>query len=516
MSAGPAVPPQIDVALAERVIEATKRHGIFRGAEPTTPEEFVVKANEMYQLALQAKAGGMGEKPAIVEVLGIVEGTPVAAPGAVPAPAAPVDNPFAGPSAPAPAAAPAGPPTASVPPQAAPPAAPPAAPAPPVAAPAPAAPVQIVEKATGQIFELPADQPAEPYIASGQYDLVASATPVAPPAAPQQPEPVAAPPQQAAPAAAPSGVPAIDPSQYASVEPWTGYTGQNIAPIMEQIQQVAATQDADTLRRVLGHVWAYESGPAGKGRKQLLKKLTELSQGGGEAQAPATPPVVPGEGADVQPAAPFAGVPAPAAPGVPPAAPAPGAVPAAPAPAAAPTSAPLTTQFPQQPVYQVDPSTGLIAPLADGTTQKSEAAIRAANLPIPVDIQGDPPVLPQDFSQLAANQIAWYASQFTACLAVANWKGAIAEGYAADAKLVARDRLSQYKAGNPAPKGTTVDQIEAQAYAAIPEIAQAQQVQAEWSGYAKLLRELAGIYENNLIRLSREQTRLADEAAVSR
>lgn len=496
MSAAPPV-TITDANVAVPFIQATIQHGVYKGEMPATPADQVAKANELYVLAKQAQAGGMGNQPVLQQMIAIVEGG-----GAPAAPAAPAEpNPFGGVPAPT---APAAPPVAPAPPVSAPPvAAPPAPPVAPPAPPAPAGPTKIVQVSTGQIFELPPGQDHEPYTNTPEYDLVAEqpAAPPAPPVAPAAPAASFAEPTP--PAAGPSGVPAIDPAQYQTVEPWEGYSKENIPPIIEKLTQIVTSQDPDTVKRILAHVWEYENGASGKKRKRLQEKLQEFATGGGTSPAAppaAAPPVAPGEGGDVMPQPPFS-------------APAPMGVPAPPGPVA--PSAPVTTSLPDLPQYAADPTTGLIAPL-DGTTQKSEAAIRAAGLPIPAEIEGEVPVLPQDFTSLAPNQLAWYASQYTSCLARANWLAAVAEGHAADAKIVADGLMRQYKAANPAARGTTVDQVEAAAYAAVPEIAQAKQVTAEWSGHAKKLRELAGIYESNLTRLSREQTRLADEAALAR
>lgn len=125
-------------------------------------------------------------------------------------------------------------------------------------------------------------------------------------------------------------------------------------------------------------------------------------------------------------------------------------------------------------------------------------------------------MLQTDFTSLSDQEIALSASQFNACLARANWLTAVAEGHAADAKIVAEGLMREYKASNPAPKGTTVDQIEAQAIAANPEISAAKKVQSDWACHGKLLHSLAGTYQSNCERLSREQTRRSDERNVTR
>jgi hypothetical protein len=300
-----------------------------------------------------------------------------------------------------------------------------------------------------------------------------------------------------------SGVPAIDPSQYATVEPWQGFAKTKIKDIMENIDRVMRDHPNDA-KRVLAHVWEYEKN--NKERTSLINKLTALAQQlqGGGVPAPAAP--VPGEGGDVQPTPPFAsGGP------VPPAAPAP----AAPANAFVDQGTAIAPQATPQPAPGTiinQPSSGangLLAPL-EGTTQRSTQAIIAENLPIPPEI-GAPPVLPADFTTVGDQQVAQLQSQFNACLARAHYLCAVAEGHAADAKIVADGLLREYKAANPVPKGTTVDQHDAQAHAANPQIASARQIQNEWNGHARQLRALADTYQWNCERLSREQTRRSDE-----
>lgn len=310
--------------------------------------------------------------------------------------------------------------------------------------------------------------------------------------------------QPAAPQAQ-TGVPAIDPAQYATVEPWQGFAKAKIKDIMENVDRVVR-EHPDDAKRVLAHVWEYEK--SNKERTSLLNKLTTVAQqlqgGGAPPAAPAAPAPVPAEGADVQPTPPFAsGGPVPPQPA--------NAfvdqAPAAPAPVT-PQPAPGTTI--NQPTSGAN---GLLAPL-EGTTQRSTQAIIAEHLPIPPEV-GQPPVLPADFTTLNEGDVARLQSQFNACLARAHYLCAVAEGHAADAKIVADGLLREYKAANPVPKGTTVDQHEAQAFAANPGIASARQVQNEWNGHARQLRALADTYQWNCERLSREQTRRSDERRVA-
>lgn len=459
-----------DPAVALAVLQKSKDYNIFKAEIPTDPKQILAQGQELYQLALGAREAGMNETP-VPEVIAMVEG------------AAQAPNPFGAAAAGAPVPAP----------PAAPPIAPPAPPAPPVAPPAPPAPpvpavpekVMIVELASGTQYEVDAENVPQ-YVVSGQYAVVEQEAPSAPPAQPAAPTPPSGP--------VPTGVPAIDPSQYAAVQPWEGYATDTIPNITERIEAIFREQDGDSIKRIMAHVWEYEA--RNKNRTRLLNKLKELHEKGVQTASPVAPPqqqFVPppaAEGSDVQPTPPFQQPQPPVNTSV------------------APPAAPQVFQ----------PASGgdeLMEPL-QGTTQKSEAAIRAERLPIPAEIEGETYIVPQDFTGLGDVQLAQYASFYTAYLVRVNWLAALAEGHSADAKIVADGYMREYKAGNPAPAKTTVDQIEAQAIAADPRIAYAKQVQAEYGGHAKMLRELSNNYQETLVRLSREQTRREKEREVAR
>lgn len=485
-----------DATQARHLVETAQKHGVYNADIPVDDQGVVALANQLYSMAVQARDKGM-DAVQINDVIAAGEGNPAPAPAAAP---------------PAPAATP-----------------------------APPAKVKIRSAADGAVYEIDASQ-VEEYTIGGAYQLVEEAPtpPPAPAPAPVEPQPPVAAPEptpeptptpaaveQPAPAAAQPT--AADPSEYQSVEPWDGYKKLNIKPIMAEIEQRMQNGDPN-LNTLLFHVFEYEK--ANKGRERLLAKLKELAENGVAANAtpapaaapepapapvPAAAPVAPpvatpapvAQDPDVVPGSPFAGAaeaPAPAAPPV-----------AAPvAPAAAPVVQQAVGQALEAAVTHVQSGGAtLVAPL-EGATQKSIQAIVAERLPIPSEIDGDAPTLPADFTTLSDQEVARLQSQFNACLARANWLGAVADGHSNDAKIIADGKTREYKAANPAPKGTTVDQLEAQAYAAVPEIAAARTVQSEWGQHGRLLHALCNTFQSNCERLSREQTRRSDERATAK
>lgn len=463
-----------DVGVAKTLIETAQKQNVFQGEVPTDEAEILSRANELYRLAKQAQNAGM-DAPPVLAVIGIAENAPSSDDSSAQS---------------APTSAPSAPP-------------PPAPPAPPAPSAAPA--MVKIKDANGTVYEVQSDQVSS-YTDSGAYSLVdENPAPPPPPPAPPAPTPIVpAPDEKPEPDPEPEPIAAtggdVDPSQYATVEPWEGYSSMNIPPLVKHIEELFKQKSGDEIKTLLAHVWEYETN--NKDRQRLLGKLETLAKEGvtvstsapeaveeAPAPAPVEVPPVANEGTDVRPEPPFA-----------PAAPVVEAVPPAP-----PVEAP-----PVAPAQVEGQSDGLAQPL-DGATQRSQQAIIAENLPIPPEFHGEPPVLPADFTTLSDQQIAQYSSQFNACLARANWLTAVAEGHAADAKIVAEGLMREYKASNPAPKGTTVDQIEANAVAAVPEISAAKKVQSDWACHGKLLHSLAGTYQSNCERLSREQTRRSDE-----
>lgn len=497
-----------DAAQAKHLVEVAQKHSVYNAEMPVDDQGVISLANQLYSMAVQAKEKGMDA----VQINDVIAAGQSTAPAAVASPT------------PAPAAAPE------------------PVPAPPAPLATPAK-VKIRSAADGAVYEIDASQ-VEEYTVGGAYTVVEEAHPVPPtppapaPVEPQPPvatpeptpEPVPAAVEQPAPAPdAAQPTAAADPSEYQSVEPWDGYKKLNIKPIMAEIEQRMQAGDPN-LNTLLFHVFEYEK--ANKGRERLLAKLKELAENGvaaSAAPAPAAPEPAPAPVPAAAPTTPPVAAPAPVAqdPDVVPGSPFAGAV-EAPAPVAAPpvaapvpaAAAPAVQQVVGQAVeaavtHVQSGGATLVAPL-EGATQKSIQAIVAERLPIPSEIDGDAPTLPADFTTLSDQEVARLQSQFNACLARANWLGAVADGHSNDAKIIADGKTREYKAANPAPKGTTVDQLEAQAYAAVPEIAAARTVQSEWGQHGRLLHALCNTFQSNCERLSREQTRRSDERATAK
>lgn len=299
------------------------------------------------------------------------------------------------------------------------------------------------------------------------------------------------------------------------------YSKAKIPDIVEAIEGVVRDQ-GEAAKQTLAVVWEYET--KNKNRKRLLDKLGEIAQNGVAAQAPqpapapapipdppvpaaappaaAVAPAIPPEGDDVRPEPPFAQAPPPPPP--------------APAPVATVPPAPPAPVVPAAPDVSTPSFDEIVPPFEDKATTLAQRAVVKEHLPVPQDafVEGQPPQIPADFTGLTTVEVAQYQSRFNACYARSYYLLAIAEGHAADAKIVGDGYVQKFMAETDWPKGTTVAQMEAKATQA-PEVQHARRVAHEWSEYARQLRHLAAIYEKTCERLSREQTRRSDDVKTS-
>lgn len=148
-----------------------------------------------------------------------------------------------------------------------------------------------------------------------------------------------------------------------------------------------------------------------------------------------------------------------------------------------------------------------------GVTQAKELAIariKKERLPVPSAIEGEPPVLPRDMSQLADKSLRRLHSEFNAVLAYSNWLVAMDE---AD-ELAARQIVDHYTALaisradkiDPAtnkPKSVAI--LEAEAYSD-PNVKEWRLNQSRFFVNIKLLKSLRDTYLSNVERISREYT----------
>lgn len=452
-----------DPTVAMAVINEAKSSGVFAGEVPDNDGAKLAQANELLKMAEQAKEAGV-QAAAVMAVINAAQQQP----GATAVPANPFGNaPVAAPAAdpaPAPAAAP---------------------------SPEPAGDVNSiiadyddlkVADVLAAMESLTDEQIAvvKAYEASeGERAKILGferhpATQAPAPAAPAEPAPAA----QASVEVQFANVPQ---EQYAATEPWAGYAKAKINDIMDVVENVFRT-NGEQAKPLLAHVWEYESN--NKERKRLIDKLTEIAQNG-VAAAPAAAPAPAPEPEGVVAEAPFQ----------PPATP-------APAPVAAPPATSTEVGF-----------EGVAAPLA-GATQKAQALVAHEGLPVPTQV-GQPPVLPEDFTQLSDVEVRQYQSKFNACHARAIYLLAIAEGHSNDAKIAADAAVQNFIRTTEFPAKVTVTQMDAQASASA-EVATARHTQHEWAEVARQYKALRDIYASTCERLSREQTGRADEKNTTR
>ena len=258
----------------------------------------------------------------------------------------------------------------------------------------------------------------------------------------------------------------VDPSNYATTEPWPGYNKAKIGDIVAKIEDTVRN-DGENAKPLLAHVWEFEKN--GKGRKRLIDKLTDIATNGVTAEpedVKTEPPFDDDEGKSEGPVAP-----------------------------------PVQTKA----TAPVSGDTGTLAdPVPGGATPKALGAIEKEGLPIPA-VVGEIPVLPEDFTTLSDIEVRRFQSQFHACYARAHFIVAVCNGHSNDAKVVAEDAIREYINANDFPKGTTVTQMEAQA-SADESVQQARQVEREWREAGRLQAALRDIYLHACERLSREQT----------
>lgn len=138
---------------------------------------------------------------------------------------------------------------------------------------------------------------------------------------------------------------------------------------------------------------------------------------------------------------------------------------------------------------------------------KAEARIAKEKLPVPPELEGDPPELPRDISSLSDVQLRRFHAEFHACLARTNWLVAIEETdeYCADQlmrhykAMVLRDLVSN------SPKDAKITALEAEA-AQDHRVSKWLRKRNEHHVQVKLLKALRDTYEQSCDRMSRDFT----------
>lgn len=180
---------------------------------------------------------------------------------------------------------------------------------------------------------------------------------------------------------------------------------------------------------------------------------------------------------------------------------------------------PETTALdPEQPITTApEPPADNVIKISDAYAAKelAIAKIKKDRLPIPEEIDGEPPVLPRDISTLSDGGLRSLHSEFNACLARANWLVAVEE---AD-ELAARQIADYYSAQAIKRAGQTPDPVtgKAKTVAALEAEAAGDDNVREWrqkqtAHYieVKLLKALRDSYLGNCERASREWSMRSD------
>lgn len=202
------------------------------------------------------------------------------------------------------------------------------------------------------------------------------------------------------------------------------------------------------------------------------------------------------------------------------------------------SSAPATNPEPTATVVESPQSVAVQAPAAtpnvtpapssrssglEGLYESKElsiARIKKERLPIPPEIDGEPPLLPRDISLLDDGPLRRLHSEFNAVLARTNWLLAVEEADELAAKIIADHyfSLAVKKAGmNPDPvtnKAKTVSALEAEA-ASDDNVREWRKRHVQHVIETKLLKSLRDTYQANCERASREFSMRENERRVA-
>ena len=172
----------------------------------------------------------------------------------------------------------------------------------------------------------------------------------------------------------------------------------------------------------------------------------------------------------------------------------------------------LAVSYLPNPVEEYEPS-GLERNIARLRDSKEYALkrIRSNNLPIPPDLEGEPPSMPRDISTLSDGDLRRFHGEFNACVARANWLLSVEEADELAARHSAdllyaqaiREAAQSLDSDNGRPKTKPILESEA---ASDPKVLEWRQKQMEHQVSIKILKSLRDIYQQNCDRASREFT----------
>lgn len=180
----------------------------------------------------------------------------------------------------------------------------------------------------------------------------------------------------------------------------------------------------------------------------------------------------------------------------------------------------LTENFEEQPVEEDLPEETVPAGTEDDEDKqfymKSIEERIAENIPVPPEIEGEPPNLPIDLNELSDKEVMRLHGAFTACSARVNWLYAVEEAGEASAKFIANKKISDYiaiadKKDDETKKPKTMEVLKAEARANDEEINYWKSLQEKHEVSAKKYHLAAEIFNNNVERISRHWTMRTQE-----
>lgn len=140
-----------------------------------------------------------------------------------------------------------------------------------------------------------------------------------------------------------------------------------------------------------------------------------------------------------------------------------------------------------------------------------------SGLPIPHEIEGDPPELPLDITQISGKEVRFLHGAFNACAARVGWLYSLEEAGQSAASQIANHLEDEYitSLGDDRKdfggKSKTQALLKAEASRSNPDIVKWQKRERQHANAANKYKRLLDAYDNICDRLSREWTMRTDE-----
>lgn len=137
------------------------------------------------------------------------------------------------------------------------------------------------------------------------------------------------------------------------------------------------------------------------------------------------------------------------------------------------------------------------------------------NFPVPNEIEGKPPTLPMDITELSDKQLMYYHGAFNACAARASWLYTLAKAGETAAELLIDQYETKYigtaDRKDYGGKAKSHAVLKAEAHAKIPDIKKWKKIRNKHHIEAGNYRRLLDQFNNNCDRLSRQWTMRSEE-----